>query len=177
MKKIAVMRVGVVLVAVVMLAWMARTAPAIHPNMRAQMVNWHGNDAYTPYGRPTALVVPPTAQLQTSWSWGSPSSSISRIDHQFTRDYLGPGAARGWRYTPHWPQNTHQFGVYYVRGPWYPTQSQYRLAHTRPCQRLCSCVHKLAGAVKRCKKSGPCDPSGCCDGIGGCDGLGGCCGE
>jgi hypothetical protein len=48
---------------------------------------------------------------------------ISRIDHQFTRNYPGPGPfGGGFRTTPHWPQDTAQFGVYYVRGPWYPTQ-------------------------------------------------------
>jgi len=101
------------------------TMPYLWPNYRAQMYNWHANYAYTPYGRPTALVVPPTVDLQTNWSWGVASSRISRIDHQFTRDYPGPGpfySGRAIRYTPHWPQDTAQFGVYYVRGPWYPTQ-------------------------------------------------------
>ena len=99
--------------------------PYLWPNRRAQMYNWHANYVYTDYGVPTALVVPPTADLQTNWSWGAPSLSISRIDHQFTRNYPGPGpyaAGRPFRYTPAWPQSTQQFGVYYVRGPWYPTQ-------------------------------------------------------
>jgi hypothetical protein len=100
-------------------------APYLWPNRRAQAYNWHANYVYTDYGQPTALVVPPTADLQTNWSWGAPSLCISRIDHQFTRNYPGPGpfvAGRPFRYTPAWPQSTHQFGVYYVRGPWYPTQ-------------------------------------------------------
>ena len=96
--------------------------PYLKPLRRASMYNWHANYVYTDYGRPTALVVPPTAQLQTNWSWGAPSMRISRIDHQFTRNYAGPGGAGNLRYTPHWPQDTAQFGVYYVRGPWYPTQ-------------------------------------------------------
>jgi len=72
----------------------------LRPLRRAQTYNWH-------YGRPTALVVPPTAQLQTNWSWGAPSSRVSRIDHQFTRDYSGPGPFGGGnlRHTPHWPQD------------------------------------------------------------------------
>ncbi|RIK86987.1 MAG: hypothetical protein DCC67_02255 [Planctomycetota bacterium] len=101
------------------------TPPYLHPNFRAEMYNWHANYVYTDYGQPTALVVPPTAQLQSNWSWGAPSLCISRIDHQFTRNYPGPGpfvAGRPFRYTPAWPQSTHQFGVYHVRGPWYPTQ-------------------------------------------------------
>ena len=100
-------------------------APYLWPQRRAQMYNWHGNYVYTDYGAPTALVVPPTAQLQTNWSWGAPSLQISRIDHQFTRNWPGAGPfvpGRPFRHTPAWPQSTNQFGVYYVRGPWYPTQ-------------------------------------------------------
>ena len=90
---------------------------------RASQYNWHGNYNYSAYGQPVALVVPPTAELQTNWSWGAPSSRISRIDHQFGRDYPGPGPfGGGYRNTPIWPADTAQFGVYYVRGPWYPTQ-------------------------------------------------------
>ena len=90
---------------------------------RAAQYNWHGNFAHSAYGYPVALVVPPTANLQTNWSWGAPSSRISRIDHQFGRDYPGPGAVGGaFRNTPVWPGDTAQFGVYYVRAPWYPIQ-------------------------------------------------------
>lgn len=91
---------------------------------RASHYNWHGNYNHSAYGQPIALVVPPTAELQTNWSWGAPSSRISRIDHQFGRDYPGPGAFGGgpYRNTPMWPADTAQFGVYYVRAPWYPTQ-------------------------------------------------------
>lgn len=97
--------------------------PYLKPLRRASMYNWHANYAHTSYGAPIALVVPPTAQLQTNWSWGAPSMRISRIDHQFTRNYPGPPPfGAGVRHTPHWPQDTAQFGVYYVRGPWYPTQ-------------------------------------------------------
>ena len=35
---------------------------------RAPMVNWHANYAHSAYGQPVALVVPPTAQLQTNSS-------------------------------------------------------------------------------------------------------------
>jgi hypothetical protein len=101
----------------------AAEKPYLKPLRRASMSNWHGNYAYTDYGAPTALVVPPTAQLQTNWSWGAPSLRVSRIDHQFTRNYPGPAPfGAGFMHTPPWPQDTAQFGVYYVRGPWYPTQ-------------------------------------------------------
>jgi hypothetical protein len=89
------------------------------PVHRARYYNWNRNYAYTDYGQPTALVVPPTAQLQTNWGWGVASSRISRIDHQFQRNYPGNAQFGGpFRPTPVWPSDTTQFGVYYVRGPW-----------------------------------------------------------
>lgn len=89
------------------------------PVRRAQRYNWNRNYAYTDYGQPTALVVPPTAQLQTNWGWGVGSSRISRIDHQFQRNYPGGGPFGGpFRPTPVWPSDTTQFGVYPVRAPW-----------------------------------------------------------
>jgi hypothetical protein len=89
------------------------------PVYRAQCYNWNRNYAYTDYGLPTALVVPPTAQLQTNYGWGVASSRISRIDHQFQRNYPGYGQFGGpYRSTPIWPSDTTQFGVYYVRAPW-----------------------------------------------------------
>lgn len=98
-------------------------APYLRPLRRASQTNWHANYAHSAYGYPVSLVVPPTAQLQTNWSWGAPSMSVSRIDHQFGRNYPGPGPfGAGFRSTPPWPSSTHQFGVYHVRAPWYPTQ-------------------------------------------------------
>jgi hypothetical protein len=89
------------------------------PVYRSQCYNWNRNYAYTDFGAPTALVVPPTAQLQTNWGWGVASSRISRIDHQFQRNYPGPGPFGGpYRPTPVWPSDTTQFGVYPVRAPW-----------------------------------------------------------
>ena len=94
----------------------------LRPQQRAQNYNWHANYAHTSYGVPVSLVVPPTANMQTNWSWGVGSSRTSRIDHQFGRNYSGPGGQGPYRSTPAWPQDTAQFGVYYVRGPWYPLQ-------------------------------------------------------
>ncbi len=89
------------------------------PIRRAQCYNWNRNYAHTEYGQPVALVVPPTAQLQTNWGWGVASSRISRIDHQFQRNYPGNAMFGGpFRPTPVWPSDTTQFGVYPVRGPW-----------------------------------------------------------
>ena len=110
-----------VLTAVLMVAQSALAAgpPFMWPNHRAMCYNWHGAYAHREYGRPVALVVPPTAQLQTDWGWGVPSARISRIEHQFGRNYPGPGPfGGGYSYPPHWPRDTRQFGVYHVRGPW-----------------------------------------------------------
>ncbi len=92
----------------------------MRPLTRAQSYNWHGNYVHPAYGQPVALVVPPTANLQTNWGWGVGSSRISRIDHQFGRNYYGQGTFGGGRFRtlPRWPQDTNQFGAYYVRGPW-----------------------------------------------------------
>jgi hypothetical protein len=89
------------------------------PIERAQCYNWNRNYAYTDFGAPTALVVPPTAQLQTNYGWGVASSRISRIDHQFQRNFPGYGQFGGpYRPTPLWPSDTTQFGIYPVRAPW-----------------------------------------------------------
>jgi hypothetical protein len=89
------------------------------PVYRAQCYNWNRNYAYTDFGAPTALVVPPTAQLQTNYGWGVASSRISRIDHQFQRNFPGYGQFGGpYRSTPLWPSDTTQFGIYPVRAPW-----------------------------------------------------------
>ena len=81
---------------------------------------WHGPYAYTPYGTPVALVVPPTAKMHTSYSWGVGQSEMIPIYHQFHRDYPGEIGPSGYPFqaTPYWPSHTDQFGVYPVRGPW-----------------------------------------------------------
>lgn len=100
----------------------ANAAGFLRANRRAAQYNWHSNYVHSAYGQPVALVVPPTAQLQTNWSWGAPSAHFSRIDHQYGRNDQGAGAMGGVKQTPRWPNNMHQHGVEYVRGPWYPTQ-------------------------------------------------------
>ncbi len=81
---------------------------------------WHGPYAYTQYGTAVALVVPPTADMHTSYAWGVSQSEMIPIYHQFYRDYPGPalGGGAGFLPTPYWPSHTDQFGVYPVRGPW-----------------------------------------------------------
>jgi hypothetical protein len=88
--------------------------------------SWHAGYYNTQYGMPVALVVPPTARMQTRWGWGVSQSTMSPIYQQFERPYPGPvtvDEATGLGPspllpTPRWPSHTDQFGVYYVRGPW-----------------------------------------------------------
>jgi hypothetical protein len=87
---------------------------------QSQTYPWHGDYYDTAWGMPVAVLVPPTAETQTNWGWGVGGTTITPIQHQFQRNYPGPGAYnRNWfRPTPPWPSNTNQFGDYYIRGPW-----------------------------------------------------------
>ncbi|TWT82412.1 hypothetical protein CA13_38750 [Planctomycetes bacterium CA13] len=81
---------------------------------------WHGGYYYQNSGQPTALIVPPTAHMRQTLSWGVSQNLMYPIHHQFGRSASSPGAAQrgSFRPTPNWPSHTDQFGVYYVRGPW-----------------------------------------------------------
>jgi len=104
----------------------ATTAEAGYPDACCAYHNstlwypWHGS-YYDPAwgGSPVALVVPPTAMLQTKYSWGVTNTDVVRIYHQFGRQYPGSyNGGNGFIPTPPQPGSTDQFGVYYVRGPW-----------------------------------------------------------
>ena len=86
----------------------------------AQRSPWHGDYYHTNWGRPLALVVPPTAGRQSVWSWGAARTMIAPNRHQYSRVYPGyvDGGAGQFYPTPRWPNHTDQYGVYYVRGPW-----------------------------------------------------------
>jgi len=90
--------------------------------LRSQGKSWHSAWYDPAEGRPIALVVPPTAEFQTQYGWGVPSSRVMPIYHQFRRPYPGPGgvggAGGGFMPTPNQPSDTVQFGVNAVRGPW-----------------------------------------------------------
>lgn len=90
--------------------------------LRSQGKSWHSAWYDPAEGRPIALVVPPTAEFQTQYAWGVPSSRVAPIYHQFRRPYPGPGAlpggGGGFLPTPNQPSDTVQFGVNAVRGPW-----------------------------------------------------------
>jgi len=81
---------------------------------------WHGNYYNQTYGQPLALVVPPTAHMRQTFSWGVSQNHMYPIHHQFGRSASFPRAAAAGQFqpTPPWPSHTDQFGVYYVRGPW-----------------------------------------------------------
>jgi hypothetical protein len=86
---------------------------------RSTLRPWHGRYYNVQYGAPLALVVPPTAELQTDYSWGSVSSRMTRIDHQFQRPWPnGYWTPYGFLPAAAWPSDTRQFGTYYIRGPW-----------------------------------------------------------
>lgn len=87
---------------------------------RSLGVPWDGGYWHTMWGQPVALVVPPTAELQTHYNWGVAQTSVTPIWHQYQRSYPGPFApgGRGFLPTPLVPSSTDQFGVYYIRGPW-----------------------------------------------------------
>lgn len=87
---------------------------------RAAVSTWHGSHQNTQYGRPVAVVVPPTAHMQSSYSWGVAQTRMNPNYHQYRRAYPGQAAPAGLPFqpTPRWPSSTDQHGYYYVRGPW-----------------------------------------------------------
>ena len=89
--------------------------------LRAQTRSWHSAWYDPSLGRPWGLVVPPTAEFQSQYGWGVPSSRTLPIYHQYARPYPGPGAipgGQGLLPTPNIPSDTVQFGINYGRGPW-----------------------------------------------------------
>jgi len=86
----------------------------------SQHCPWHGNYYHVAWGMPVALVVPPTAENETNWGWGVGNTRVTPICPQFGRAWPGPGHydCRQFKSLPHWPSDTNQYGVYYVRGPW-----------------------------------------------------------
>jgi hypothetical protein len=84
--------------------------------------SWSGSYYDMTYGAPIALVIPPTAEMQTHMGWGVGATYITPNCPQFNRIYPGGGNTydrRAYLGTPPWPSSTDQFGVYYVRGPWH----------------------------------------------------------
>ena len=88
--------------------------------VRSQQTPWHGGYNYWRFNAPTALVVPPTAAFQTTYSWGVGGTQSLPINHQFGS--AAPGGVGGisqmFHSPPYWPSSTNQSGVYPVRAPW-----------------------------------------------------------
>ncbi|MEX0677745.1 MAG: hypothetical protein WD063_11755 [Pirellulales bacterium] len=86
---------------------------------RASLRPWHGRWYNVQHGQAVAVVVPPTSELTTDYSWGAVSSRMTRIDHQFQRPWPnGYWTPYGFMPTPAVPSDTRQTGYYYIRGPW-----------------------------------------------------------
>jgi hypothetical protein len=80
---------------------------------------WHGPYAHSQWSQPMALMAPPNANMQSSWSWGVGRTRMVPNYHQFTRPYVAPGGAAGSTSpAPNWPSSTTDQGIYYIRAPW-----------------------------------------------------------
>ena len=89
-------------------------------NQAQQNANsWHGGYNTWRYGQPTAVVVPPTASYQSTYSWGVGQTRSTPIHHQFGRGAgSSGGAGGGYQNAPYFPWSTDQFGYYPVRSNW-----------------------------------------------------------
>ncbi len=68
---------------------------------------WHTAYYNQTYGQPTAVVVPPTAHMQNTYSWGVSQNLMYPIHHQFGRSARPFGAAAYGSFlpTPNWPSH------------------------------------------------------------------------
>ena len=101
--------------------WPTRSTANRWGQAHAAATPWHGQHYHTSYGRPVAMIVPPTVQSYTHHGWGVTGTEVRPMHQQFRANHgfdLQTMDAPGLYGTPPWPQNTDQFGVYYVRGPW-----------------------------------------------------------
>jgi len=89
-------------------------------NSQQNVYSWHGGYQNWRWGTPTALVVPPTADYQSTYAWGVGQTRSTPIHHQFGRGGAantgGGNGAGGFSNTPYWPHSTDNFGIYPVRG-------------------------------------------------------------
>ena len=81
---------------------------------------WHSGYYHVMWGKPLALVLPPTLTHQTNWGWGVGNTRVTPIYPQYSGPMMsnGYGGGEAYRPTPFYPSDTLQFGVYYIRGPW-----------------------------------------------------------
>ena len=75
-------------------------------------IPWHGAYAHGYWRQPVALMAPPVANMQTTYSWGVGRTRMVPNYHQFTRPYVAPGGGGGASIpAPNWPSSTTQQGV------------------------------------------------------------------
>ena len=89
--------------------------------LRGRNKSWHSGWYNPAAGRPVPLVVPPTAEFVSEYSWGVPSSRVMPLYQQFRKPYPGAGYVPGsqpFMPTPDQPSDTVQFGIHAIRGPW-----------------------------------------------------------
>lgn len=89
--------------------------------LRGRNKSWHSGWYNPEAGRPVPLVVPPTAEFVSEYSWGVPSSRVMPLYQQFRKPYPGAGFVPGSQPlmpTPDQPSDTVQFGIHAIRGPW-----------------------------------------------------------
>ena len=89
--------------------------------LRGRNKVWHSGWYNPDVGRPVPLVVPPTAEFVSEYSWGVPSSRVMPLYQQYRKPYPGAASVPGSRPlmpTPQHPSDTVQFGVHAIRGPW-----------------------------------------------------------
>ena len=80
--------------------------------------SWHGNYYNVQWGHPLAVIVPPTANFQTNYSWGVGRTRSAPIHHQFGRRYVDPVTGTVTQAPSIWPSDTNNMGTHYIRGPW-----------------------------------------------------------
>jgi hypothetical protein len=97
-------------------------AQQVHADRGARWFNanysWHGAYQHVQWGHPVALIVPPTATMQTEYAWGVGRTQMRPIRHQFDRPVAQPSGAGSLPPSPPWPSRTEHLGVHAVRGPW-----------------------------------------------------------
>jgi len=89
--------------------------------LRGRNKSWHSGWYNPAAGRPVPLVVPPTAEFVSEYSWGVPSSRVMPLYQQFRKPDPGAGFVPGSQPlmpTPNQPSDTVQFGIHAIRGPW-----------------------------------------------------------
>ena len=89
--------------------------------LRGRTKSWHSGWYNPEAGRPVPLVVPPTAEFVSEYSWGVPSSRVMPLYQQFRKPYPAAGytpGSRAFMPTPDQPSDTVQFGIHAIRGPW-----------------------------------------------------------